>query len=382
MNYTDSPNSPQLGNKSLHSDDQPIPTIWSAKDANMVIWSLMEIVKKAGISPKTFNAQDPSTYEVLLKSLEAIFSSSQAQSDVFRKWGSLFYQKPTKTGDVSISGGGFIGALTQGDNVSLQGTFTMDTRYQQSSAKSFGPYMGSGLTSQFNTFVRCADTFTLDGIINLIGLGEGSDGYRPIQFVNSHPTLQTSNLLEVTNQGRYFLGGMATYKPSLQPNDNFRVAVAPAAGVSSGTGFITGYHDLRNDVYVKEDDIFDLFLQTLNSMHTCYFSGSGYATGGASSSGGGGFVVVANTINITANSKILCDGQNGTAFADNKVQFPNTGSTIFTRNQYAGGGGCIILAAKNFNIDPTAELSVKGGQQAASLGHGRAFDGHLRLLQL
>jgi hypothetical protein len=55
----------------LHEDAKAIPTVWSGKDANSILWSLMEIVNAAGLAPKQFNKADASTYGVLLSALRS-----------------------------------------------------------------------------------------------------------------------------------------------------------------------------------------------------------------------------------------------------------------------------------------------------------------------
>ena len=56
----------------LHDDDKAIPTVVSADDMNMVIWSLMEVINAAGIAPAQFDAAVPSTYTKLLAALRAM----------------------------------------------------------------------------------------------------------------------------------------------------------------------------------------------------------------------------------------------------------------------------------------------------------------------
>lgn len=52
---------PGTGNR-LHSDAGPVDTVWSAQDANMIIWSLMRLLSDAGVSAATFNPDDANTY--------------------------------------------------------------------------------------------------------------------------------------------------------------------------------------------------------------------------------------------------------------------------------------------------------------------------------
>lgn len=75
MNYTDSDaNVVDSGtSQRMHQSSLPVPTEVSAKDMNMVIWSLMEIVKAAGLSGLEFDAGAPETYGLLLKSMNLGF---------------------------------------------------------------------------------------------------------------------------------------------------------------------------------------------------------------------------------------------------------------------------------------------------------------------
>lgn len=46
----------------MHSDSIAVPTAWSGNDANMLVWSLMEVLRLAGVSGKAFNPDDPTSY--------------------------------------------------------------------------------------------------------------------------------------------------------------------------------------------------------------------------------------------------------------------------------------------------------------------------------
>ncbi len=59
----------------MHTDTAAIPTVWSAADANSVMWSLSEVVKAAGMQGGQFNADDPGSYSVFLNALRALFLS-------------------------------------------------------------------------------------------------------------------------------------------------------------------------------------------------------------------------------------------------------------------------------------------------------------------
>lgn len=53
----------------MAQDTLPVPTASTARDFNMVIWSLMEVVKAAGIAPAQFNPDAPATYQKLLQAV-------------------------------------------------------------------------------------------------------------------------------------------------------------------------------------------------------------------------------------------------------------------------------------------------------------------------
>lgn len=58
----------------MHDDDKPITTIWTADDANSVIWSLMEVVNAAGLTPLQFDPNVASSYKVLKAALDKLYS--------------------------------------------------------------------------------------------------------------------------------------------------------------------------------------------------------------------------------------------------------------------------------------------------------------------
>jgi microcystin-dependent protein len=53
----------------MAQDTLPVPTASTAQDFNMVIWSLMEVIKAAGLSAAQFNPDVPATYQKLLTAL-------------------------------------------------------------------------------------------------------------------------------------------------------------------------------------------------------------------------------------------------------------------------------------------------------------------------
>lgn len=75
MDYTLSPDfvCDQNTGYRRHDDSTPVPTVWSAKDANSVLWSMMEVVKAGGQLPMQFDPSNPATYQVFLKALQGLY---------------------------------------------------------------------------------------------------------------------------------------------------------------------------------------------------------------------------------------------------------------------------------------------------------------------
>lgn len=73
MDYTLSPDYAThagTGNR-MHEENAAVTTVWSEKDANSVIWSLMEVVKAAGLEGVQFDEATPATYQKLLTALRS-----------------------------------------------------------------------------------------------------------------------------------------------------------------------------------------------------------------------------------------------------------------------------------------------------------------------
>lgn len=70
------------GNR-MHDSAKPIPTAVSDKDLNMVIWSLMEVVKAAGQTPMSFDPSNPASYSVIKNALDTIYTQEVAQICLF-----------------------------------------------------------------------------------------------------------------------------------------------------------------------------------------------------------------------------------------------------------------------------------------------------------
>lgn len=60
----------------MHDQNQPIPSQVTDKDLNALNWSLMEIVKAAGLSGIQFDPSNAATYTRLLEALNSLFVST------------------------------------------------------------------------------------------------------------------------------------------------------------------------------------------------------------------------------------------------------------------------------------------------------------------
>ncbi|MFJ2990380.1 hypothetical protein ACIPF8_21145 [Collimonas sp. NPDC087041] len=76
MNYTESLDHVIHGptGQPMHTDSAAINTVQSAKDTNMGIWSLMELIKAAGLQGRTFNPDDPESYKLLKTALDSVYA--------------------------------------------------------------------------------------------------------------------------------------------------------------------------------------------------------------------------------------------------------------------------------------------------------------------
>ena len=75
MRFTQSPETvvhPGTGNR-LHTDTAPIPSAWTADDANMILWELNAIRIAAGIAPLPFNPDNSATFSQVLQALNQLF---------------------------------------------------------------------------------------------------------------------------------------------------------------------------------------------------------------------------------------------------------------------------------------------------------------------
>lgn len=82
MDYTLSPQHvvhPGTGQR-MHDQNQPVPTQVTDKDINAVSWSLMEVIKEAGLSGVQFDPANQATYRRLLLALQTIFAAKSESS--------------------------------------------------------------------------------------------------------------------------------------------------------------------------------------------------------------------------------------------------------------------------------------------------------------
>lgn len=93
MNYTDSNGfAVHSGTgQRMHREAQAVPTAISDKDLNQVIWSLMEILKAAGLSGVDFDPDVSTSYTRLLQAIQTL--NMQASSD--RPGRLAFFLQPT-----------------------------------------------------------------------------------------------------------------------------------------------------------------------------------------------------------------------------------------------------------------------------------------------
>lgn len=85
----------------MHKEVQAVPTAVSEKDLNSIIWSLMEVVKAGGLAGVQFDAELPSSYNLLLRAIRNI--NQAASSDLPGRVG-IFLQPTPPAGWMRING--------------------------------------------------------------------------------------------------------------------------------------------------------------------------------------------------------------------------------------------------------------------------------------
>lgn len=139
MDYTQSDaNVTHLGTGNrMHQDTAPITTVVSADDMNQIFWSLMEVVKDAGLAGVAFNADSPTSYRQLLMAMKTLFmAADDARDYVTNRTGESLSEAVARaagrrielaTGSISASGvtvpsGGLRGKGTAVTHINAAGT--------------------------------------------------------------------------------------------------------------------------------------------------------------------------------------------------------------------------------------------------------------------
>lgn len=84
MDYTNSANyATHAGTgQRMHEAGQALPTVVSDQDMNMVVWSLMEVVKESGLSGIQFSKDSPASYQRLRDALRILYTPKIEYSSV------------------------------------------------------------------------------------------------------------------------------------------------------------------------------------------------------------------------------------------------------------------------------------------------------------
>ena len=84
MDYTSSPNyvTHYGTGQRMHEASQALPTVVSDQDMNMVLWSLMEVVKESGLPGIQFSKDSPTSYQRLRDALRALYTPKIEYSSV------------------------------------------------------------------------------------------------------------------------------------------------------------------------------------------------------------------------------------------------------------------------------------------------------------
>ncbi|WP_431511669.1 hypothetical protein [Variovorax sp. DAIF25] len=85
----------------MHKEAQAVPTAWSDKDANSILWSLMEVLKAGGLAGVQFDPDNPASYNLLVRAIRNI--NQAASSDLPGRVG-IFLQPNPPTGWIRMNG--------------------------------------------------------------------------------------------------------------------------------------------------------------------------------------------------------------------------------------------------------------------------------------
>ena len=168
MDYTLSPQHvvhPVAGFR-MHDQNLPIPTQVSDKDLNSVIWSLMEVVKAAGLSGIQFDPSNSATYTRLLAALNSLFVSPSELTAALPNSLALARAWVTFNGST--------GAILQSYNVSsvtrnAAGTYTLSFPAGTFTSTEYVP-LGSIGTSNAATGLAGDDNYVCFGNFNNAGV--------------------------------------------------------------------------------------------------------------------------------------------------------------------------------------------------------------------
>ncbi|UTV56181.1 gp53-like domain-containing protein [Burkholderia arboris] len=164
----------------MHSDSIAVPTAWSGNDANMVVWSLMEVLRLAGVGGKAFNPDDPVSYTRFRDALIATFAGLDSPAfrgapqaplapqfdNSTRLATSSFVQRAigSLSGVVGIGSSTTLTAANYGNLVICNGTAAMTvTLPAASSAGQSGPAIHFLNQEPYNVTVRCAGNDNIVG---------------------------------------------------------------------------------------------------------------------------------------------------------------------------------------------------------------------------
>lgn len=85
MQFTQSPDFVTHGGTGnrMHQDTGAVDTVWSANDANMVIWNLMKLLTDGGISAAAFDPNNPATYNRVSLAVQALAAGAAETQGTF-----------------------------------------------------------------------------------------------------------------------------------------------------------------------------------------------------------------------------------------------------------------------------------------------------------
>lgn len=216
MNYTlsDSFSTDAGTGHRLHDDDKAIPTVVSADDMNMVIWSLMEVINAAGIAPAQFDAAVPGTYTKVLAALRSagVFqtatqfdNTTRAATTAFvKRQGSTFAYQTNLSISTTLTAAQHVGAMVLG-NAAVPITLTLP----------LASTVASGGCIAFQNAGTAAATLSRQGT-NVIYVGSG-----PLTGVTVRPgeyVLFETDGFNWTASGTGVLRFAGSFGASLAPN--------------------------------------------------------------------------------------------------------------------------------------------------------------------